>query len=142
MKFVLFHVFTVGCLIVAGCADTPPKTSAKPTIAGRWVAAAEKASVPTTMTFQDSGVFQYKGPLLLRGKPANVEGRSQAATLIASGSWETTGSGLHVQITQASDYRLAINQPWEFRVVRLTDKELVLKREGEEGETVTLVRGP
>jgi hypothetical protein len=94
------------------------------------------------MAFLESGEFQYSSPLKLFGKPvtAKVEGKDVAARLIASGAWELEGDRLRVRITQTNQPSVEVNEPWEYQVTSITDKKLVLKGQGEDGQLVALFR--
>jgi hypothetical protein len=98
------------------------------------------ASDRVTMTFLESGEYQYGGPLLLFGKrvTGTVDGKEVAARLNASGVWDVKGDRLRARITQTDQQSISFEEPWDYKILNIDRKKLIL--ETEDGKVVALFR--
>jgi hypothetical protein len=130
------------CWSLVGCAGSTSRPSnggvsgneAKPSLLGKWSSSTspDLAVSATSMKFLVSGEWQFSGPLLIGGKPATakIDGKDQPVPLTASGTWELKDDQLGVSITQTNVPSFKA-EPWTYKVVEVTDRKLVLDKEGE-----------
>jgi len=137
-------------LLLLGCSggdqNPPPPSeagaSSGPTLIGEWTTsnAPELAGSATTMRFSESGEYFTSGPMTVAGKPLTYKdesGTERIAPFQGSGTWKRDGDRLTVHVTQGNTQGFKA-EPTTFRVVSLSERQLVLEQGG--GTILTLFR--
>lgn len=152
---ILVIVLSCGLLLV-GCRGTQeapdpspvkqPDAVIRDAMLGRWVSntTPEMAAERVTMTFLDSGEYQFQGPFFFNGKPVTVkvDGKNVAVPLIVSGLWELKGDQLAIHINQTNQPSLTLKSGWAYVVKNVSKERLLLHGQGEGGKLVALFRAP
>jgi hypothetical protein len=139
MKLIASAAVVLTCTgLLSGCSGNASQSgksspSATAQILGKWTTSTspEMASSRTAMAFLESGEFQYASPLHLFGKPVTVKisEKDVAARLNCSGSWVLNGDKLRVRITQTNQPSVHVDEPWDYKIVSISDKKLEFEKE-------------
>jgi hypothetical protein len=92
------------------------------------------------MRFNGSGEYFTSGPMTIAGRPLTYKdesGKERIAPFQGSGTWKREGDRLTVHVTQGNTQGFKA-EPATFRVISLTEKQLVLEQS--DGATLTLFR--
>lgn len=119
----------------------PVAATTRSKILGRWTTstAAEMAGSATVINFLDSGEYQASGPLIIQGRTVTVKknGKQESVPVNLTGTWDLDGDQIKVKITQVNIQ--AEFQPFAYKIRDVTEKRLLLDRDGKE---LALFRAP